>query len=48
MRISHINLSHSEKVPPAYGMMIGALAGGLIGGADLIETTDLMIAGAKT
>ncbi|WP_271751462.1 GntP family permease [Bacillus paralicheniformis] len=36
-----------KKVPPAYGMMIGALAGGLIGGADLIETTDLMIAGAK-
>ncbi|MDA4896124.1 GntP family permease, partial [Streptomyces sp. MS2A] len=29
------------------GMIIGALAGGLIGGADLIETTDLMIAGAK-
>ncbi|MCY8036408.1 GntP family permease [Bacillus sonorensis] len=36
-----------KKVPPAYGMMAGALAGGLIGGADLIETTDLMIAGAK-
>ena len=35
------------KKSPAYGMMIGALAGGLIGGADLIETTDLMIAGAK-
>ncbi|MEK4444392.1 SLC13 family permease [Bacillus sp. FSL M8-0052] len=37
-----------KKVPPAYGMMIGALAGGLIGGANVIETTDLMIAGAKT
>ncbi|WP_307893044.1 GntP family permease [Bacillus swezeyi] len=36
-----------KKVPPAYGMMVGALAGGLIGGADLIETTDLMMTGAK-
>ncbi|MGR3204835.1 GntP family permease [Bacillus glycinifermentans] len=37
-----------KKVPPAYGMMAGALAGGLIGGANVIETTDLMIAGART
>ena len=25
-----------KKVPPVYGMMAGALAGGLVGGADLV------------
>jgi GntP family gluconate:H+ symporter len=32
-----------KKVPPAYGMMAGALAGGLIGGVNLTETIVLMI-----
>lgn len=36
-----------KKVPPAYGMIIGALAGGLIGGADLSQTVTLMIGGAQ-
>lgn len=36
-----------KKVPPAYGMLLGALAGGLIGGAGLQETVTLMIDGAK-
>ncbi len=36
-----------RKVPPAYGMMAGALAGGLIGGAGLSETVALMIGGAQ-
>ncbi|WGE49926.1 GntP family permease [Actinobacillus equuli subsp. haemolyticus] len=36
-----------KKVPPAYGMLIGALAGGLIGGADLSQTVSLMIGGAQ-
>lgn len=36
-----------RKVPPVYGMMAGALLGGLIGGADLIETIKLMIGGAQ-
>ncbi|KEY56862.1 GntP family permease [Serratia sp. DD3] len=36
-----------RKVPPVYGMMAGALVGGLIGGADLIETIKLMVTGAQ-
>ncbi|MGG4488305.1 GntP family permease [Metabacillus idriensis] len=36
-----------KKVPPAYGMMAGALAGGLLGGVNLTETVELMITGAK-
>jgi GntP family gluconate:H+ symporter len=36
-----------RKVPPAYGMLVGALAGGLIGGADLTKTIALMIAGSQ-
>ncbi|WGE47828.1 GntP family permease [Actinobacillus equuli] len=36
-----------KKVPPAYGMLIGALTGGLIGGADLSQTVSLMIGGAQ-
>lgn len=36
-----------KKVPPAYGMMLGALVGGLIGGAALTDTVALMIDGAK-
>lgn len=36
-----------KKVPPAYGMMFGALCGGLIGGADLSHTVSLMIGGAQ-
>ncbi|MCV9885660.1 GntP family permease [Metabacillus halosaccharovorans] len=35
------------KVPPAYGMVAGALIGGLIGGVDITNTVNLMIAGAK-
>lgn len=36
-----------RKVPPAYSMIAGALIGGLVGGADLVETVKLMIAGAQ-
>ncbi len=36
-----------KKVPPAYGMIVGALTGGLIGGADLTQTVALMIGGAQ-
>jgi len=36
-----------RKVPPAYGMIAGALVGGLIGGADLLQTISLMIGGAQ-
>ncbi|WP_282033315.1 GntP family permease [Metabacillus indicus] len=36
-----------KKVPPAYGMMAGALIGGLLGGVNLTGTVELMIAGAK-
>lgn len=36
-----------KKVPPAYGMVAGALIGGLLGGADLTNTVNLMMEGAK-
>lgn len=36
-----------KKVPPAYGMIAGALVGGLVGGADLAATVKLMIEGAQ-
>ncbi len=36
-----------RKVPRVYGMMAGALIGGLVGGADLVQTVTLMIDGAK-
>ncbi|GLB60040.1 GntP family permease [Cytobacillus sp. NCCP-133] len=36
-----------KKVPPAYGMVAGALAGGLIGGVDITSTVNLMMEGAK-
>ncbi|MGI9280909.1 MAG: hypothetical protein ACR2PX_14980 [Endozoicomonas sp.] len=36
-----------RRVPPAYGMMIGALLGALIGLADLAESVTLMINGVK-
>lgn len=36
-----------RKVSPAYGMIAGALAGGLCGGADLVQTVTLMIGGAQ-
>jgi len=36
-----------RKVPPAYGMLAGALLGGLIGGVGLQDTVVLMMDGAK-
>lgn len=36
-----------KKVSPVYGMLAGALIGGLIGGADLTQTVPLMIGGAQ-
>lgn len=36
-----------KKVPPAYGMIAGALVGGLVGGVDLSGTVALMFGGAK-
>lgn len=36
-----------RKVSPAYGMMAGALVGGLIGGAGLVDTVTLMVTGAQ-
>ncbi len=36
-----------RKVPPVYGMMLGALAGALIGGANVTEAVELMMGGAK-
>ncbi|CAK9886845.1 MAG: Inner membrane permease YgbN [Candidatus Erwinia impunctatus] len=36
-----------RKIPPVYGMMAGALVGGLAGGVDLIQSIDLMIKGAQ-
>lgn len=37
-----------RKVPPAYGMMIGALVGGIVGGIGLVDSVTLMMDGAKT
>ncbi|WP_210366847.1 GntP family permease [Bacillus sp. REN3] len=37
-----------KKVSPAYGMIAGALIGGLAGGADLTGTVTLMMEGAKS
>jgi len=36
-----------KKVPPFYALFIGALFGGLIGGANVVETVGLMTAGAQ-
>ena len=36
-----------KKVSPAYGMIAGALFGGLIGGVDITNTVNLMMEGAK-
>ncbi|WML46946.1 SLC13 family permease [Neobacillus sp. PS3-34] len=36
-----------KKVSPAYGMIAGALVGGLIGGVDITNTVTLMMEGAK-
>ena len=35
------------KVPPAYGMIAGAVIGGVVGGVSLVETVALMIGGAQ-
>ncbi|WP_368506023.1 GntP family permease [Alkalihalophilus sp. As8PL] len=35
-----------RKIPPVYALMTGALVGGLVGGASVIDTVDLMIGGA--
>ncbi len=36
-----------KKVHPVYGLMSGALVGGLVGGASLVDTVSLMIGGAQ-
>lgn len=36
-----------RKVPPVFGLMTGALIGGLLGGANIVETVDLMIEGTE-
>ena len=36
-----------RKTPPAYGMIVGAFVGGIIGGAGLVNSVDLMIKGAQ-
>jgi len=36
-----------KKVSPAYGMIAGALIGGLIGGVNVVDTVSLMIEGAE-
>ncbi len=36
-----------RKVPPAYGMLAGALLGGLIGGVDLVNVIRMMTEGAQ-
>jgi len=36
-----------RKVPPAYGMLAGALFGGLIGGVDLVNVIKMMTEGAQ-
>jgi len=35
------------KTPPVYSLLIGAIAGGLLGGATLAQTIELMIEGAQ-
>lgn len=35
-----------RKIPPVYALMAGALIGGMVGGASVTETVDLMIGGA--
>ena len=36
-----------KKIQPVYSLMLGALVGGIIGGADLATTVDIMMVGAK-
>ncbi len=36
-----------KKVPPVYGMMLGALVGALVGGVNLTDSVSLMVDGAK-
>lgn len=36
-----------KKVSPAYGMIAGALIGGLVGGVDITNTVALMMEGAQ-
>ncbi|MEQ6377858.1 SLC13 family permease [Bacillaceae bacterium S4-13-56] len=36
-----------KKVPPAYGMIAGAIIGGLLGGVNLADTVSLIMEGAK-
>ena len=36
-----------KKVHPAYSLIIGAVIGGLVGGASIVDTVTLMITGAK-
>lgn len=36
-----------KKIPPTYAMIIGAIAGGLVGGVGLINTVSYMINGTK-
>lgn len=36
-----------KKVPPVYCLMLGAVAGGLLGGYSLPQTVDYMVAGVK-
>lgn len=36
-----------KKVQPAYSLILGALIGGIIGGADLVTTVNTMITGAQ-
>lgn len=35
-----------RKIPPVYALMAGALTGGIVGGASIVDTVDLMIGGA--
>lgn len=37
-----------RKVPPVYGMLAGALIGGLVGGVDLVNVITMMTEGAQT
>ena len=36
-----------KKVHPAYSLILGAVVGGLVGGAGLTGTVDVMMSGAK-